>query len=83
MTEHSNIDPAEREELEARASVEPEQGAIRGDVPDGEQANAWESAKIDLASEDGIRRELAHAGVPPVGAADEAFHGDVRAATPE
>jgi molybdopterin-dependent oxidoreductase alpha subunit len=83
MTEHSNIDPAEREELEARASVEPEQGAIRGDVPNDEQANAWESAKIDLASEGGIRRELARAGHPPAGAADEAFHGDVRAATPE
>ncbi|HEY0155371.1 MAG TPA: FdhF/YdeP family oxidoreductase [Longimicrobium sp.] len=82
MTEHSNIDPAERKELEERASVEPEQGAIRGDVPNGEQANAWESAKIGLASEGGVRREMARAGEPPATAADEAFHGRVHAQPP-
>ena len=83
MTEHSNIDPAERKELEERASVEPEQGAIRGDVADGEQANAWESAKIGLATEHGVRAEMARAGEPPATAADEAFHGRVRAQPPE
>ena len=83
MTEHSNIDPAERKELEERASVEPEQGAIRGDVASGEQANAWESAKIGLASEEGVRREMARAGEPPATAADEAFHGRVSAQPPE
>jgi len=82
MTEHGNIDPAERKELEERASVEPEQGAIRGDVADGEQANAWESAKIGLASESGVRREMARAGEPPATAADEAFHGRVHAQPP-
>jgi hypothetical protein len=82
MTEHSNIDPAERKELEERASVEPEQGAIRGDVASGEQANAWESAKIGLASEQGVRREMARAGEPPATAADEAFHGRVSAQPP-
>ncbi len=82
MTEHSNIDPAERKELEERASVEPEQGAIRGDVADGEQANAWESAKIGLASERGVRHEMARAGETPATAADEAFHGRVSAQPP-
>ncbi|HEY0036990.1 MAG TPA: FdhF/YdeP family oxidoreductase, partial [Longimicrobium sp.] len=83
MTDHSNIDPEERKELEARGSVEPEQGSIRGDVADGRQANAWESAKIDLASEHRIMREMADRGERPATAADEAFHGDVIAATPE
>ena len=83
MTEHSNIDPAERKELEERASVEPEQGAIRGDVTDKPQANSWESAKIDLASEHGIRREMERDGEPPATRADEASHGAVLAAPPE
>jgi molybdopterin-dependent oxidoreductase alpha subunit len=84
MTEHSNIDPTERAELEARGSVEPEQGAIRGDLAAGKpQPDAWEAAKIGLASEPGIRQELHDAGEPPATAADEAFHGRVAAQTPE
>src|SRR5690606_11299549 len=83
MTERSDIDPAEREELERRASVHPEEGAIRGDVPEKPQPDAWEAAKIDLAADDELRRERERRGDPPATAADEAFHGAVAAHTPE
>jgi molybdopterin-dependent oxidoreductase alpha subunit len=83
MTEHGNIDPEERRELHQRASVEPEQGAIRGDDPGKPQPDAWEAAKIDLSSEERIRGEMAREGAPPAGPADEARHGDVAAQTPE
>ena len=71
MNERGKIDPQERAELEARAESDPVGGAIRGDVPSDEQANSWESAKIDLQEE-----------APAEGAAG-AFHGEVSALTPE
>ncbi len=54
-----NIDPQEREQLEARNTEEPEQGAIRGDDRSRGQPNSCEAAKIDLATEHGVRQELA------------------------
>ncbi len=81
--ERGEIDPRERAELEARGSVEPEQGAIRGDDRDKPQPDAWEAAKIDLATEESVRREMVEDGHLPASAADEAFHGHVHAQTPE
>jgi molybdopterin-dependent oxidoreductase alpha subunit len=83
MTERSNIDPTERADLESRGSVEPEQGAIRGDDRGKPHPDAWEAAKIDLATEGDVRRELRDAGEPAASAADEAFHGHVVAHPPE
>jgi molybdopterin-dependent oxidoreductase alpha subunit len=83
MSERGNIDPDERRDLEARGSVEPEQGAIRGDDREKPHPDAWEAAKIDLATEALVRREQLAAGRPVATAADEAFHGDVLAHTPE
>ena len=83
MTDRGNIDPQERLDLESRGSVEPEQGAIRGDDRNKPQPDAWEAAKIDLASEQGVRQELVDAGKRPATSADEASHGDVHAHTPE
>ena len=82
MTERSNIDPEERAELEARASVQPEQGAIRGDRRDKPQPDAWEAAKIDLSDEARMRAETAAAGGSPAGPADESRHGEVAAQPP-
>ncbi|HEX3159358.1 MAG TPA: FdhF/YdeP family oxidoreductase [Gemmatimonadaceae bacterium] len=82
MAHDGNIDPAERRELEARGSVEPRSGAIRGDDGDKPHPDSWEAAKIDLASEQRIRREQAEAGEPGATADDEAFHGDVNPLTP-
>ncbi|MDP9347899.1 MAG: hypothetical protein M3P24_01935, partial [Gemmatimonadota bacterium] len=83
MSERSNIDPEEREQLDSRAEVDPQGGAIRGDVQDKPQANSWESAKIDLAEERDVRLEQMRAGKRPATAADEAWHGEVIARTPE
>jgi molybdopterin-dependent oxidoreductase alpha subunit len=83
MTEHGNMDPEERRELHERATVEPEQGAIRGDDPDKPQPDAWEAAKIDLSSEERIRAEMAGEGEPPATPADESRHGSVAAQPPE
>jgi molybdopterin-dependent oxidoreductase alpha subunit len=79
----TNIDPAERAELEARASVKPAEGAIRGDDRGKPQPDAWEAAKIDVATERAVRDELRDAGLPTATAADEATHGDVLAHPPE
>jgi molybdopterin-dependent oxidoreductase alpha subunit len=83
MSESGNIDPEERADLEARNTVEPVHGAIRGDDRSRPQPNSWEAAKIDLATEAGIRQELAAQGKPTASAADEAFHGDVTVHPPE
>jgi molybdopterin-dependent oxidoreductase alpha subunit len=83
MTQPGNIHPEERGDLAARnPSVEPEKGAVRGDDRDKPQPDAWEAAKIDLASEEEIRAEMAADGEPPATAADEAFHGYVIAEPP-
>lgn len=83
MTERSNIDPEELDDLEARASVEPTEGAIRGDVPNRAQPNSWEAAKIDLATGPSLKAELAAEGEAPATALDEADHGDVISYPPE
>lgn len=83
MSERSNIDPEEQKELEARTHPDPEHGALYGDVSGGEQPNSWESAKIDLSSEENLRREQAREGKRPATGADEAYHGDVIAQTPQ
>ncbi|MEO7520847.1 MAG: molybdopterin-dependent oxidoreductase, partial [Gemmatimonas sp.] len=83
MTDKDNIDPIERRDLESRGSVEPASGAIRGDNRDKLQPDAWEAAKIDLATEESIRAELTASGKPAATAASEADHGDVHPHTPE
>lgn len=83
MPERSNIDPEERRNLESRAEVDPQHGAIRGDRANREQASSWEAAKIDLSTEETIAREQERLGERPASAADEAYHGDVTAQTPE
>jgi hypothetical protein len=70
-----HVDPGERDALAARASVEPASGAVRGDDRARPQPSSWEAAKIDLATEAGVRAELARDGRPAASAADEAFHG--------
>ncbi len=77
-----HVDAKEGEQLHRRASVEPSHGAVRGDDRRSPEPNSWESAKIDLASEDDIRRELVREGKPTASAADEAYHGDVVAQPP-
>src|SRR5688500_12744250 len=72
MSERGKIDPEERAELDSRAETDPVGGAIRGDVPNDEQANSWESAKIDLREE-----------APRAGEGEDSRHGDVLAVTPE
>ena len=83
MSERGNIHPQERDELESRAEVDPEGGALRGDTRNKPQANAWESAKIDLAAEEELERGEMREGRRPATDADEAWHGDVTAQTPE
>ena len=83
MSESGKIDPQERKQMEARSTVEPEQGAIRGDDRSRPEPSSWASAKIDLATEHGIRREQEDKGKSAATAADEAFHGDVIAHPPE
>jgi molybdopterin-dependent oxidoreductase alpha subunit len=83
MSERSNIDPEERKELDSRTRGDPEQGALRGDLPDNPQPNAWESAKTDLASEQDVQREQMREGKRPATEADEAWHGEVIAQAPE
>ncbi|HEY0777561.1 MAG TPA: FdhF/YdeP family oxidoreductase [Gemmatirosa sp.] len=83
MSENGKIDPQEREHLEARNTVEPTNGAIRGDDRSQPQPNSWEAAKVDLASEEDMREELVRAGRPTASAADEAFHGNVVVHPPE
>jgi molybdopterin-dependent oxidoreductase alpha subunit len=73
----------ERARLEARSTVEPETGAIRGDDRARAQPSSWEAAKLDVATEHGVRAELAAEGKPAATAADEASHGDVVAHPPE
>ena len=80
---HGNIDPQERAHLESRTSVEPEHGSIRGDDRGRPQPNSWEAAKIDLATENGMRAEQESNGKATATADDEAFHGDVIAHPPE
>jgi molybdopterin-dependent oxidoreductase alpha subunit len=82
-SDQSDIDPQERAELEARDIVAPEEGAIRGDDPGKPQPDAWEAAKIDVATEARVRRELREEGEAPATAADEASHGAVTAHPPE
>jgi molybdopterin-dependent oxidoreductase alpha subunit len=80
----TTIDPVERAELEARGAEErPAEGAIRGDDRAKPQPDAWEAAKIDVATEGGVRHELRDAALPAATAADEAVHGDVLAHPPE
>ena len=83
MSEPGKIDPQERAHLQAHNTVEPTHGAIRGDDRSRPQANSWEAAKIDLATEDDMRNEERANGRAPATAADEAFHGDVIAHPPE
>jgi len=83
MSEHSKIDPEERDALESRSEVDPEGGAVRGDTRAADQANAWESAKIDVAGEDDIDRQQRQEGERLATQADEAWHGEVVAQTPE
>lgn len=83
MSESGKIDPQERKQMEARSTVEPEQGAIRGDDRSRPEPSSWASAKIDLATEHGIRQEQADEGKSTATADDEAFHGDVIAHPPE
>jgi len=83
VAERSNIDPEERSDIERRDSPDEEHGAIYGDLPGHVQASSWESAKVDLSSEADIVREQAEEGKPPATAADEAYHGEVIAHTPE
>lgn len=83
MAEQGNIHPEEQADLASRdPSVEPEKGAVRGDDRDKPQPDAWEAAKIDLASEADIRRELVERGEAPATAADEWHHGGVIAEPP-
>ena len=59
----------------ARGTPDPQHGAIYGEHST-EQANAWETAKIDLSSEARIEREqLAAKGEAPASRQDEARHG--------
>jgi molybdopterin-dependent oxidoreductase alpha subunit len=84
MSEQGNIHPQEREDLASRdPSVEPEKGAVRGDDRAKPQPDAWEAAKIDLASEEDIRQELVERGERPATPSDEADHGNVLAEPPE
>jgi molybdopterin-dependent oxidoreductase alpha subunit len=83
MTQPGSMHPEEADDLASRnPSVEPEKGAVRGDDPAKPQPDAWEAAKIDLATESGVRRELVEEGYPPADAGDEAFHGHVIAEPP-
>ena len=68
----------------ARGTPDPQHGAIYGEHST-EQANAWETAKIDLSSEARIEREqLAVKGEAPASRQDEARHGtNVLAVPPE
>jgi len=63
-----NPDPA------GRRDVDPRQGAVHG-AASHEQMNSWEVAKLDLASEQSIRRELNDTGEAPATSRDEARHG--------
>ncbi|MBV9111056.1 MAG: FdhF/YdeP family oxidoreductase, partial [Gemmatimonadetes bacterium] len=84
MSESSNIHPQEREDLAKRdPSVEPEKGAVRGDDRSKPQPDAWEAAKIDLASEEDFREELIAEGERPASASDEADHGNIIPGPPE
>jgi molybdopterin-dependent oxidoreductase alpha subunit len=61
---------------EARGTKDKTHGAIHGQHS-SEQMNAWEIAKVDLASEPRIEREmLAEKGERPASPADEAQHGE-------
>ena len=89
MDEKRNEPPGENEhrlaeDHRARGTTDPQHGAIFG-AHSTEQMNAWETAKIDLSSEQRIEREeLARKGAAPATGSDEARHGaDVRAVPPE
>jgi molybdopterin-dependent oxidoreductase alpha subunit len=68
----------------ARGTPDPQHGAIYGERST-EQMNSWETAKIDLSSEQRIEAEQrARKGEAPATRHDEARHGaDVRAVPPE
>ena len=90
MTDEKHDEPGGADEQElaadhrARGTPDPQHGAIYGEHST-EQANAWETAKIDLSSEARIEREqLAVKGEAPASRQDEARHGaNVLAVPPE
>ena len=79
---NAHIDPVERDQMRARGGT-PHNGAIRGEDRANPEPSSWSSAKVDLATEHGVREELRERGKPEATAADEAFHGDVVAHPPE
>ena len=91
MSDDRANDPPSRSEKEfvaspdARGDRDQEHGAIYGEHENSAQANSWETAKVDLASEGSIEREMvAEQGEAPATHADEAHHGDgVLAVPPE
>jgi hypothetical protein len=78
-----HIDPREHGPLAARDVVEPVEGAVRGDDRSRPQPSSWQAAKIDLATESGVRQELDAQGRAGATAADEAWHGAVVPHPPE
>jgi molybdopterin-dependent oxidoreductase alpha subunit len=90
MTDDRANDPPSSGEPEfvsdpdARGSRDQEHGAIYGGHETSGQANSWEAAKIDMASEGDLKDEMARHGEAPATPADEAHHGiGVLAVPPE
>ncbi|GAC1650374.1 MAG: FdhF/YdeP family oxidoreductase [Gemmatimonadaceae bacterium] len=87
MTNDPNDHPASgtaANDVHARGTTDPKHGAIFGEHS-AEQMNSWESAKIDLSSENRIVAEqLTKKGAAPATTTDEARHGgDFRGVPPE
>jgi molybdopterin-dependent oxidoreductase alpha subunit len=88
--DRANDPPSEGEkelvaDPDARGSRDEQHGAIYGERENTVQANSWETAKIDLASEASIEHEMrTEGGEAPATQADEARHGvGVLAVAPE
>jgi molybdopterin-dependent oxidoreductase alpha subunit len=80
--------PAEKNfvrDADARGDRVQQNGAIYGERENERQANSWETAKVDLSSEEDIKREMAEEkGEAPATHHDEAHHGaHVLAVAPE
>jgi molybdopterin-dependent oxidoreductase alpha subunit len=88
MTDDVPDEPPNEEKLardpHARGDADPRHGAVYGEHS-AEQMNSWETAKLDLSSEQRIEDEQrADKGEAPATSRDEAHHGaDVLAVAPE